>query len=134
LSNCELASGVHPSGGVGSAGAALALIVLLAACAGPGPQPGGAQVQANAATAAACRQRADQVYNMRHRDTIYAPPSDINTPFSANYAPGIGDRGLSDVFERDSMVSDCVRNTGAEGDRTPEQQGTLPPPNPVARP
>ncbi len=109
-------------------------LALLAACAAPGPQPGSGQARADAATVAACRQRADEVYNMRHRDTIYAPPSDVNTPFSANYAPGEEDRGLSQVFERDSMMSDCVRNTGVEGDRTPEQ-GTLPAgPGPVARP
>jgi hypothetical protein len=110
---------------------------LLAGCVDPGAPPGSAQSLANAQTAAACRQRADQVYNMRHRDTIYSPPADVNTPFSAGYAPGEEDRGLSRLFERDSMVSDCVRNTGAEGDRTPEsEQGTLPPPGPgpVARP
>lgn len=112
------------------------ILFLLAACAGPGPQLGTGQARADAETAAACRQRADDVYNMRHRDSIYAPPSQVNTPFSANYQPGVQDRGLSALFERDSMVSDCERNTGAEGDRTPEQ-GALPPPpgpNPVARP
>lgn len=135
MSHCELVSRLRPGGGVRAAGAPLALIMLLlAACAGPGgPPPGSAQAQANAETAAACRQRADAVYNMRHRDTIYAPPSSVNTPFSADYAPGVEDRGLSQLFERDSMVSDCVRNTGTESGRTPEQ-GTAPAPNPVARP
>jgi hypothetical protein len=32
------------------------------------------------------------------------------------------------------MMSDCVRNTGAEGNRTPEQGAPPPPPGPVARP
>ena len=51
-------------------------------------------------------------------------------------APGEEDRGLSALFERDSMMSDCIRNTGAEGDRTLEpEQGPLPPgPGPIARP
>jgi hypothetical protein len=109
------------------------LLFVLAACAGPGPQLGG-QAQADAQTAAACRQRADEVYNMRHRDTIYAAPSEVNTPFSANYQPGVQDRGLSQIFERDSMVSDCERNIGAEGNRTPEQDTSPPGPGPVARP
>jgi hypothetical protein len=110
------------------------LLSVLAACDGPAPLPASGQARADAQTVAACRQRADDVYNMRHRDTIYAPPSDVNTPFSANYAPGSEDRGLSQLFERDSMMSDCVRNTGAEGNRTPEQGAPPPPPGPVARP
>jgi hypothetical protein len=109
------------------------ILILLASCAEPGLPPGSPQAEANAQTAAACRQRADQEYNIRHRDTIYAPPAEVNTPFSANYQPGVQDRGLSQLFERDTMVSDCERNTGAEGNRTPEQ-GTSPPgPGPVPR-
>ena len=111
------------------------LLALLAGCALPGaPQPCSPQAQANEQTAAACRQRADALYNIRHRDAIYAPASQVNTPFSANYQPGVPDRGLSDLYERDSMVSDCERNTGSEGDRTPDD-AALPPVNaPVARP
>lgn len=114
----------------------LALVLaLLAGCALPGaPPPGSPQAQANAQTAAACRQRADDLYNIRHRDTIYAPASQVNTPFSANYQPGVPDRGLSQLYEHDSMVRDCERNLGAEGDRTPDQ-GTPPPGPPTpARP
>jgi hypothetical protein len=110
-------------------------VLLLAACAGPGgPAPGSPQAQANAQTAEACQQRADEVYNMRHRDTIYAPPADVNTPFSGSYAPGVEDRTLSGIYERDSMVSDCERNTGVEGSRTPEQGAPPPGYGPVARP
>ena len=110
------------------------IVVMLGACAGPAPLPAGGQARANAETDAACRQRADEVYTVRHRDTIYAPPSEVNTPFSANYQPGVQDRGLSALFERDSMVSDCERNTGAEGDRTPEQAVPSPGPGPSAGP
>jgi hypothetical protein len=133
LSKRELASGLRTGGGVGSAGAVLVLIpLMLAACALPGQEPGSPQAQANAETAAACRQRADQEYNIRHRDTIYAPPSQVNTPFSADYAPGVDDRNLSELYEHDTMVSDCERNIGAEGNRTPEQAPS--PPSPVAQP
>jgi predicted small lipoprotein YifL len=113
----------------------LALLALsLAACAGPGPQPGSAQAQADAQTAAACRQRADAVYNMRHRDTIYAPPPDVNAPFSGSYGPGEEDRTLSQLFEHDSIISDCVRNTGAEGNRTPGQNTAPVNAGPTAQP
>lgn len=104
------------------------VVCLLTGCVGPGPPPGSAQAQADAQTRAACRQRADEEYNIRHRDTIYAPPSNVNTPYSANYAPGDEDRSLSQLFERDNILSDCVRNTGAEGDRTPEQAVSPAPP------
>lgn len=117
-------------------GLALASLALLAACAGPGLQfGGGGQTRPSAETAAACRARADEVYNTRHREAIYAPQSQVNTPFSANYQPNVEDRGLSQLFEHDSMVSDCERNTGAEGNRTPEQRALPPPgPGPVERP
>jgi hypothetical protein len=108
------------------------VLVLLAACAVPSPPPRTGQARADAETAAACRQRADAVYNERHRDTLYAPPADVNTPFSAGYAPGEEDRTLSNVFERDSLLSDCERNTGTQGNRTPPQ--AAPVPGPVARP
>jgi hypothetical protein len=107
-------------------------LFLLAACDAPNPPPTSGQARADAATAAACRQRADAVYNERHRDTLYAPPPDVNTPFSAGYAPGEEDRNLSNVFERDSVLSDCERNTGTQGNRTPEHNA--PAPGPVARP
>ena len=107
-------------------------VLLLSACAGPRNAPGGAEARSNAATVAACRQRADAIYEMRHRDTIYRGDSGVNTPFSANYQPGVPDRGLSQLYEHDSEISDCVRNTGAEGDRTPTHSTT--PPQIIMRP
>jgi hypothetical protein len=104
---------------------------LLFGCAEPPPPPTG-QARADAQTLAACRQRADTVYNMRNRDVIYAPPPQVNAPFSGSYGPGVDDRSLSQMFERDSLMNDCVRNTGTESDRTPEP--SPPPASPVARP
>jgi hypothetical protein len=89
--------------------------VALSACGAP---PSG-QAQANAATRTACEQRAEQAYNQQNRAEIYSPQSQVNTPFSANYTPGVSDRGLSGLFVHDRMVSDCVRNTGTGADRTP---------------
>jgi hypothetical protein len=96
--------------------AALLSTVTLSACDAP-PQTG--QSQADAATRRACQQRAEQAYEQQNRAEIYSPPATVNTPYSANYTPSQTDRGLSDLFAHDRMVSDCVRNTGTGEDRTP---------------
>lgn len=86
----------------------------LCACDG---SPQTRQAQADAATRAACRARAEQAYNQQNRAEIYSPPPTVNTPYSANYVPSTSDRGLSDLFVHDRMVSNCIRNTGTETDR-----------------
>lgn len=92
--------------------------VALSACS---PQPSTPQGQADAATRAACRDRAEAAYNQQNRAQIYSPPATVNTPFSSNYTPDVMDRGLSDLFSHDRMVSDCIRNTGTGIDRTPSR-------------
>jgi hypothetical protein len=92
------------------------LTLALAQCAPPPPPVG--QARADAATLAACREHADAVYNRTHRDTIYTISS-RDTPFSSNYVPGVTDRGLAQRFDHESMVRDCVRNTGTETNRSP---------------
>jgi hypothetical protein len=77
------------------------------------------QAKADAATQAACRQRADQIYEQQNRGQIYSPQSQVNMPYSANYVPDVPNRGLSDVFAHDRVVSDCVRNTGTGAERPP---------------
>lgn len=84
---------------------------------GGGGGIGGGVGQTDAATRAACTQHAEDVYNQRNRGEIYTPQSSVNTPFSANYNPGVTTRGLSDRYARDSMIRDCVRNTGTETSR-----------------
>jgi hypothetical protein len=91
-------------------------MLALAQCAPPPPPPAG-QARADAATLAACREHADAVYDRTHRDTIYSISS-RDSPFSANYTPGLIDRGLPQRYGRDNMVRDCVRNTGTETDRS----------------
>lgn len=93
----------------------LPVLLALAACAAPPPPAG--QSRADAATLAACREHADAVYDRQNRDSIYTI-SGTNTPFSANYTPGVVDRGLPQRYGHDVMVRDCVRNTGTETDRT----------------
>jgi hypothetical protein len=82
-----------------------------------GPPSG--QERADAATQAACRQRADQAYEQQNRGKIYSPASQVNTPYSANYLPDDTNRGRSELFVHDRMVSDCVRNTGTGAGRAP---------------
>jgi len=112
------------------------LTPLIAGCTFPAPAPPSGEAQEQQGLVAACRQRADEAYNLTHRDQIYASGSQVNTPFSANYQPGVPDRGLSDLFVRDQMVSDCVRNTGSEGSRTPtgNEAGALPNAAPARQP
>jgi hypothetical protein len=96
------------------------LLLPLLALAECSPPPPSGQTKADAATMAACREHADAVYDRNHRDTIYTISS-RDSPFSANYTPGVVDRGLPQRYGRDSMVRDCVRNTGTETDRTPTE-------------
>jgi hypothetical protein len=91
-------------------------IFALSACNAPPPS---GQGQADAQVRAACQQRAEQAYEQQNRGQIYSPPATVNTPYSANYVPSVSDRGLSDLFAHDRMVSDCVRNTGTGTERTP---------------
>lgn len=93
--------------------------VALSACDRP-PQTG--QARADAQTRAACQSRAEQAYNQQNRGQIYSPPVPINTPYSANYNPDTPDRGLSDLFVHDRMISDCIRNTGTGTERSQPPQ------------
>ena len=96
---------------------ALLVCIALAGCTHGAPPPS-AQARADAAAVAACRERADQVYEQQNRATIYSPQAAVNTPSSGAYAPGgAGDRGLASLYARDSLIRDCVRNTGSETDR-----------------
>jgi hypothetical protein len=95
---------------------ALCLPLLALAYCTPPPPPVG-QARADADTLAACRLHADQVYNRQNRDQIYSI-TNRNVPFSTGYAPGVTDSGLAARYAHDNMVSDCVRNTGTETDRS----------------
>lgn len=98
----------------------LLLLPLLVACGGPltSRSP---QSRTDAQTEAACRQRAEEIYDRRHRGDIYSPTPEINAPSSGSYAPGAPDRGLSQLYEHDNLINDCIRNTGTETDRGPGQ-------------
>jgi hypothetical protein len=95
--------------------------VGVSGCEGP-PRTG--QAQADAETRAACETRANQAYDQQNRAEIYSPQPQVNTPYSTNYIPGDTNRGLSELFVHDRMVSDCVRNTGTGTERS-VPQGTV---------
>jgi hypothetical protein len=105
----------------------LLLAALALAQCGPPPPPLTGQAKADAATLAACREHADAVYDRTHRDTIYTISS-RDSPYSANYTPGLVDRGLPQRYGRDNMVRDCVRNTGTETSRSPTEEPAPPTP------
>lgn len=97
-----------------SAGALLAAVAV-SACDSAPQTP---QQQANSQTLAACRQRANEVFDRQNRGAIYAPNSSANSPFSANFTPDNPSRGLSQQFAHDRLVNDCVRNTGTGSERS----------------
>lgn len=119
--------------------------MMLSACDIPAPLR--SQEQADAQTVAACRTRANEVFDQQNRGTIFSQQSQVNMPYSANWTPDVPNRGLSQVFGFDRMVNDCVRNTGTSTSRTPTGstagittpngpttgEKTAPPP-PLARP
>ena len=92
--------------------ASIGALLGAAAVSGCQSSPVTGQAAADAQTRAACRQRADRIYSEQNRAAIYSPPSQVNTPQSGNYTPVVTDRGLSDLFANNRMVSDCIRNTG----------------------
>ncbi|WP_428493590.1 hypothetical protein [Rhodopila sp.] len=110
--------------------AALLVAVALAGCDRPAPT---GQARADAETRAACEHRAEQAYEQQNRAEIYGPQSQVNTPYSANYVSGDSTRGLSDLFVHDRMVSNCIRNTGTDTDRTPLPSTPSPPLAPPPR-
>jgi hypothetical protein len=94
--------------------------LLLAGCANR-PPPN----RATAATAAACRQRADEVFARQNRAEVYNSDtydsSIRDAPFASSGLPGITTRGLGSRYARDKYLDDCIRNAA--------DRGSSPPPN-----
>ncbi len=97
----------------------LLCVIALSACAdGGGGTPLQGQALADSQTRDACRTRVNAAFEVRDRAQIYAPQSQVNTPYSASYLPDLSDRGLPDQYEHDKMLSDCIRNTGTGAERS----------------
>ncbi len=90
--------------------AALACLIM-AGCAAPPPSR---QASANNADRAACRQRADEIYNKQNRADTYRADSfttsSLDSPYASTGLPGVPSAGLSSAFARDNLVSDCLNN------------------------
>ena len=100
------------------------LLLVMAGCQPP-PAPS-SQTRADAATLAACRERADEVYNRQNRGTIYTI-TNRDAPFSGSYIPAPVDSGLSQRYSHENRIRDCVRNTGTETSRAPTPESSTPP-------
>jgi len=111
------------------------LLVGLAACQAPAPRATGGSA-GDPQAAAFCRQRAEEVFNAQNR-SARIQSDNRDTPFSGSFVSGVTNRGLSDRFALDQMVSDCMRNaanrqSGPDGEAT--QQGAQANPSAGARP
>jgi hypothetical protein len=116
----------------------LFLLALTACSAGPmggasdnavGPSGRAAVGKTDLATQQACRQRVNEMYEIRNRGDIYTSNPSVNAPFSANYQPGVPSSGLSNQYSYDQSLTECEHNAtnGAE------RPGIAPAPPPAAR-
>ena len=106
---------------------------VLAGCAAPasGPRPSAAQ-------AAACRQRADEVYDRQNRAELFRSDSYAggtrDAMFSSTGSPGASIGLLSARFARDRLVDDCLRGAANNVASTPDAplptSTTVPPARP----
>ena len=77
-----------------------------------------------------CRSDAERVFNTQHREQLSERDS-TDSPFSGNTLPSDPNRGLSDQYEHEQMVDNCMRgNSGPSGRATPTMTDEPPsPPN-----
>lgn len=129
----------HGSPGVTYGVTLVVTMLALSACsAGPmggasseavGPSGVAAEAPPDLATQQACRRRVNEMYDIRDRGDIYAANPSMNTPFSANYQPGVPSRGLSSQFAYEQSVAECERNARNGAERV----NPLPPAPPAAK-
>jgi hypothetical protein len=108
----------------------LLLLALTACTAGPmggvsdnavGPSGPATAGNTDLATQEACRQRVNEMYEIRNRSDIYTANPSVNSPFSANYQPDVPSRGLSNQFAYGQSLSECEHNA-ANGANVPAVQ------------
>lgn len=89
----------------------LALALAAGACQRPPPP-----TAADATIRADCRQTAERQYVAQNRVDL-TRRDERDFAFAGSYNSGISSRGLGAEFQRDQMVTDCLR---AQGDRAPQ--------------
>jgi len=88
----------------------LPLLLAVAAC-----SPASPASRASAAQEAACRQRADQMFQAQNRGNVYATDQYVSSTRASplgGAAPTSITSTLSDRFARDRMYDDCLNNGG----------------------
>ncbi len=105
---------------------ALLAAVLLAGCASEPPQP-----HADAVTEAACRQRADAIYKLRHPDATYREDTYTSSlrdaPFGTSGSPSLPTHGLGGEYERDQLLRDCLTGSSGAGPTPAAPPAAAPP-------
>ena len=110
-------------------------VAVLAALVLNGCAPSTPQSHASAAQQAACRQQADQTFQVRNPDANYVADAYVSgtrdTPFSASGAISDTSSGLPARYSRDNLYSNCVNGIGPPvGAATPTP--TAPAATPIA--
>ncbi len=88
------------------------LLLALGACTQPVNFGGNARSAAqppNAAATTACRAEVDRVYAAQNRADL-STRDERDTPFAANYLPGVTTQGLGARYGRDNMMGSCLDN------------------------
>jgi hypothetical protein len=103
----------------------LAVAALAAGCDGAGPES-----RADAATRVACTQHADSVYAMQNPGAVYRQDTFVSstrdTPFAGPPVDTGPSAGLSDLYARNQMVSDCRRGNTSAAPAGPPPAGSAP--------
>ena len=101
--------------------------LLLAGCAGEVSHP-----HADATTTAACRDRANAIYAERHPETRYTQDTYTSSlrdaPLSTSGSPSLPTRGLSDSYEYQQILRDCLRGSSGSGPTPAAPPAAVPPP------
>jgi hypothetical protein len=101
----------------------MSMTLALACCA---PLGSDGPPTADQAARAACRQQAEQSFDIRNRATRYTPTTGRDSPYSGQSAPEI-DRGLVDRYSYTQDYQDCLRSSGARQAIERPAPATLPP-------
>lgn len=108
----------------------MALLAVVSACSAPPPPT--PSDRASAATQAACRQRAEEIYQQQNRGELYRSDqlaTQADSPLSAGGLKGFTPQGLSQRYDYGSIVQDCLRSSQAATESS--QTGA---PGPALRP
>lgn len=119
-------------------GAVLLAALALAGLAGCA-EGGGARSGATPKAMAACRQRADEVYERQNRGAVYRTDTFVasqrDAPFGGSGPAGNPSTGLSDRYAHDTILDDCLNgmasSTTTSG--TPSPAAAAPVPAPTMR-